>query len=85
MLFTHHEIFHNHFDFEKGLPKVHEHDNKPSQAFALVWEGRIVCFYSFESDLGDGWEDPNVHRDAEEVRQAALRMGANVVIYALNN
>jgi hypothetical protein len=80
-----HPIYHQQYDFPKGLPKVHEHDNKPPQGLALIWEGRVVCFYSFECDLGDGWEDPQVHGDPEDVRQQALRMGANIFIYALTN
>lgn len=80
-----HPIYHQAFDFPKGLPKVHEHDNKPPQGLALIWEGRVVCFYTFECDLGDGWEDPQVHNDPDDVRQQALRMGANIFIYALNN
>lgn len=80
-----HPIYHQAFDFPKGLPKVHEHDNKPPQGLALIWEGRVVCFYTYECDLGDGWEDPQVHNDPEEVRQQALRMGTNIFIYALNN
>lgn len=80
-----HPIYHSQFDFPKGLPKVHEHDNKPPQGLALVWEGRVVVFYTFECDLGDGWEDPQVHGDKEEVRQAALRMGLNIFVYALTH
>lgn len=77
-----HEIFHQQYDFEGGLPKIHEHDKKPSQGFGLIWEGRLVCFYSYESDLGDGWEDEDVHKDSYSLRLAALRMGANIVRYA---
>lgn len=77
-----HEVYHQSFEFKNGLPKVHKHDDKPSQGFGLLWEGRLVCFYSFESDLGDGWEDPQVHRDPPEVRKSALRMGANLVQFA---
>jgi hypothetical protein len=79
-----HPIYHTQYDFPKGLPKIHEHDNKPAQGFGLVWEGRVVCFYSFECDLGDGWEDQSVHNDPEELRQQALKMGTNIFIYALN-
>lgn len=80
-----HEMFNQHYFFEKGLPKIHEHDGKPAQGLALIHEGRIVCFYTRETDLGDGWEDQSVHNDPEELRQKALQMGANIVIYALNN
>ena len=77
-----HEIYHQKFQFPNGLPKVHEHEGKAPQGFGLIWEGRLVCFYSYECDLGDGWEDPEIHRDPEEVRQRALQMGSNIVSYA---
>ncbi len=77
-----HEIYHQRFDFKNGLPKIHKHDDKPPQGFGLLWEGRIVCFYSYECDLGDGWEDADVHNDPEEVRRNALQMGANIVQFA---
>ena len=76
-----HPIYHQKYEFRNGLPKIHEHDGKPAQGFGLFWEGRLVCFYSYECDLGDGWEDPDVHKDPEEVRQKALQMGANLVQY----
>ncbi|MEO5905229.1 MAG: DUF4159 domain-containing protein [Saprospiraceae bacterium] len=77
-----HEIYHQKYDFPGGLPKVHEHGGKAPQGYGLIWEGRVVVFYSFECDLGDGWEDPSVHRDPEEIRQKALQMGSNIVSYA---
>ena len=77
-----HEIYHQKFEFKSGLPKIHKHDEKPPQGFGIIWEGRVVVFYSFESDLGDGWEDRDVHKDPEAVRQQALRMGANIIQYA---
>lgn len=77
-----HEIYHQTYVFERGLPKVHEHDKKPPQGFGLLWEGRLICFYSYESDLGDGWEDPEVHNDPPELRQKALQMGANIIQFA---
>lgn len=80
-----HEIYREHFLFDKGLPKVHEHDGKAPQGFALVWEGRVVCFYSYECDLGDGWEDPQVHNDPPEIRRKALEMGTNIVLWAIDN
>jgi hypothetical protein len=80
-----HPIFHQKFDFPKGLPKVHEHDNKPPQGFGLFYQGRMVCFYTYECDLGNGWEDQAVYKDPEAVRQQALRMGANIVAYAFSN
>ncbi|NUO00902.1 MAG: DUF4159 domain-containing protein [Saprospiraceae bacterium] len=79
-----HAIYRQKFTFKNGLPKVHEHEGKSPQGFGLFWEGRLVCFYSFECDLGDGWEDPQVHKDPEEVRLQALRMGANLVQYAFS-
>jgi len=77
-----HEIYHQRFDFKNGLPKIHKHEDKPAQGFGLLWEGRLVCFYSYECDLGDGWEDQAVHKDPEELRQKALQMGANIIQYA---
>jgi hypothetical protein len=74
-----HEIYHQRFKFEEGLPKIHEHDAKPPQGFGLIYEGRLICFYSYESDLGDGWEDEEVHNDPEEVREQALQMGSNLL------
>lgn len=77
-----HPIYHQKYTFPKGLPKVHEHDNKPPQGFGLFWEGRLVCFYTYECDLGNGWEDQAVYNDPEEIRQKALQMGANIITYA---
>ena len=77
-----HPIYHQKYQFNTGLPKVHEHDGNTPRGFGLYWEDRLVCFYTFECDLGDGWEDQEVHRDPEELRQLALRMGANIVQYA---
>lgn len=79
-----HPIYHQAFDFPSGLPKVHEHDGKPPRGYGLFWEGRLVCFYDSECDLGDGWEDPDVHGDSEEKRIKALRMGANIVRLAFS-
>jgi hypothetical protein len=78
-----HPIYHQHFQFKNGLPKVHEHDNKPAQGFGLIHQNRLICFYSYESDLGDGWEDPEIHQDSEATRLKALQMGANIVEFAL--
>lgn len=78
-----HPIFNSPYEFKGGLPKIHEHDAKAPQAFALYNEGRMVLLYTFESDLGDGWEDKNVHNDSEETRLKALRMGANIISYVL--
>lgn len=80
-----HEIYHQKFKFPGGLPKIHEHDGGAPQGFGLIWEGRVVCFYSFETDLGDGWEDPEIHRDPPEIREKALQMGSNIVSYAFKN
>ncbi len=76
-----HPIFHQKYNFANGLPKIHEHDNKPPQAFALFHENRIICLYTYEADLGDGWEDPSVHNDPQAVRLKALKMGANIIHY----
>jgi len=78
-----HTIYNQKFEFKNGLPKIHEHDNKPPQGFGLIYEGNLVCFYSYESDLGNGWEDQRIHNDPEEKRQEALMMGANIISYAL--
>lgn len=77
-------IFRQKFYFPDGLPKIHEHDNKPPQAFGIFVDDRLVCLYTYESDISDGWEDFDVHRDPEEVRQKALRMGANIISYVFN-
>lgn len=85
------EIPHNHpvyrqtFTFVNGTPKIHEHGNKQSQGFGLFYEGRLVCFYDYEADLSDGWEDEEVHGDPFEIREKALKMGANIVEYAFKN
>ncbi len=79
-----HPIYHQQFEFKKGLPKIHEHDNKAPQGFGLIYEGRLVCFYDFECDLGDGWEDTDVHNDSNEARTKALQMGANILQYVFN-
>lgn len=76
-----HPVYHQKYDFPKGLPKIHEHDAKPAQGLGLIYEGRLVVFYSYECDLGNGWEDPRIHNDPEEKRLAALRMGANLISY----
>lgn len=74
-----HPIYHQAYNFDKGIPKIHEHDGKEAQGFGLIWQGRLICFYSYETDLGDGWEDPEVHKDPEEKRQESFRMGANIL------
>ncbi len=77
-----HPIYHQKFNFDGGIPKIHKHDEKPAKGYGLVHEGRLVVFYSYETDLGDGWEDKEVHNDTEEARIKALRLGANLVQYA---
>jgi hypothetical protein len=79
-----HPIFNQKFQFPGGLPKIHEHDGKPPQGFGLIWEGRLVCLYTYETDLGDGWEDAAVHNNSEETRLKALRMGANIIQYVFS-
>jgi len=81
-----HKIYHIHFKFNNGLPKIHEHDKKPPQGFGVFDDtGRLMVFYTYETNLSDGWADPNVHKDPPEKREAALRMGANIILWALLN
>ncbi len=79
-----HPIFNQKYLFEEGIPKIHEHDNKPPQAFGIFIEDRLVCLYTYETDLGDGWEDEAVHNDPPEVREKALKMGANIITFVFN-
>jgi hypothetical protein len=78
-----HPIYHAFYDLPAGLPKIHEHDGKPPQGLGIVHEGRLLVFYAYESDIHDGWEDPEVHGDPPELREAAFRMGVNIFLYAL--
>jgi hypothetical protein len=80
-----HPIFQKPFSFPAGIPKIHEHEGKRAQAFGIFVENRLVLLYTFETDLGDGWEDPDVHNDPQEVRLKALKMGANILNYIFNN
>lgn len=80
-----HGIFQSPFRFSQGLPKIHEHDDKPPQAFGLFHEGRLVVFYAYESDIADGWDDPDIHGDAADRRTLALKMGANILTWALTH
>jgi hypothetical protein len=80
-----HPVFNYQYKFPEGLPKIHEHDRGRPQAFGITHEGRLLLIYTYESDLGDGWENPEIHNDPEEVRLKALRMGANIVKYAFEN
>jgi hypothetical protein len=76
-----HPIYHQKFNFANGLPKIHEHNEKPPKGYGLIYKGRVVCYYSFETDLGDGWEDPEVHKESPEKHLKALQMGANIIQY----
>lgn len=78
-----HPIYNLVYRFPKGVPKIHEHDGKPAQGFGIFIDGRLAVYYTYQSDLGDGWEDPDVHKDPPEIREAALRMGVNLVAYAV--
>lgn len=82
---TNHEIFNSAYKFPNGLPKIHEHDGKRPQAFGIFYEDRLVLLFTYESDLGDGWEDPKIHNDPADIREKALKMGANIVKYAFEN
>jgi hypothetical protein len=80
-----HPIYNQTFAFKNGIPKIHEHDKKAPQGFGLFYEGRLICFYDYESDLSDGWEDGIVHNNSKEVREKALKMGSNIIEYAFKN
>jgi hypothetical protein len=80
-----HPIYNSFYSFPHGLPKIHEHDAKPAQGFGIFYDNRLVVFYNYECDLGDGWEDPDVHNDPPEKREAALQMGVNIVVYSLTH
>ena len=80
-----HPVYQQKYKFTSGLPKVHEHDGNAPQGFGLIWQGRLVCYFSYECDLGNGWEDRSVYNDPEELRTKALQMGANLVQYAFTS
>lgn len=80
-----HPIFSSAYNFPEGLPKIHEHDGERPQAFGITYENRLILLFTFESDLGDGWENAEVHNDPQQVREKALKMGANIVKYAFEN
>jgi hypothetical protein len=80
-----HPIYHQKFKFPKGPPKIHEHDNNPAQGFGLIYKGRLVCYYDYECDLGNGWEDAGTYNDSEETRAKALKMGSNIIQYAFTH
>lgn len=77
-----HPVYNNNFKFPSGVPKIHEHDGKPAEGLGLFYKGRLVCFYDYESDLGNGWEDPEVFKDPESIRLQALQMGCNLIRFA---
>lgn len=78
-----HPVYHLVYDFPKGIPKIHVHDGKPAQGFGIFLDSRLAVYYSYQSDLGDGWEDPEVHHDPPDKRESALRMGVNLFAYAV--
>jgi hypothetical protein len=80
-----HAVYHIFYDLPQGLPKIHEHDGNPAQGFGIFVDGRLALFYSYQSDLGDGWEDPDVHGDPDNLRESALRMGVNLFLYAMTS
>jgi hypothetical protein len=80
-----HPIYNQTFKFIEGMPKIHEHDKKNAQGFGLFYKGRLVVFYDYETDLSDGWEDQVIHNNPKEVREKALKMGANIIEYAFTN
>lgn len=82
---SNHPIYNQTFKFSNGMPKIHEHDKKPAQGFGLFYEGRLIVFYDYETDLSDGWEDQIIHNNPKNVREKALKMGANIVEYAFKN
>jgi hypothetical protein len=82
---SNHPIYNQTFKFPEGLPKIHEHDKKNAQGFGLFYEGRLLIFYDYETDLSDGWEDEIIHNDPKEVREKALKMGSNIIEYAFTN
>ncbi len=82
---TNHPIFHGKYDFPNGLPKIHEHDLSPAKAYGIIMDGRLVCLYTHESDIGDGWEDAEVHNDSRAIRLKALKMGANILEFVFAN
>ncbi|MDH5380057.1 MAG: DUF4159 domain-containing protein [Cyclobacteriaceae bacterium] len=79
-----HPVYHQKFNFIDGIPKIHEHEGKPAQGLGLFYEGKLICFYSYESDLGNGWEDQHIYNDPESIRQKALQMGANLISFCFN-
>jgi len=80
-----HPLYHCHFQFHEGVPKIHEHDGGPSHGYGIFHEGRMVVYYTFNTNISDGWADPDVHKDPESIRLQALQMGVNIIVYALTN
>ncbi len=80
-----HKIYHQKYEFKNGLPKIHEHDGKSPKGYGIIYNGRLVCFYDYECDLGDGWEDTDVHNDTPLKHKQALQMGANIISYVFNS
>ena len=80
-----HPIYHSHFNFPAGPPKIHEHNGLPAQGFGIIKDNRLLLYYTYQSDLGDGWEDEDIHNDPPEKRLAALKMGTNIVVHALTH
>jgi hypothetical protein len=80
-----HPIYNQTFKFPNGIPKIHEHEKKPAQGFGLFYEGRLVVFYDYETDLSDGWEDEIIHNNPKNIREKALKMGSNIIEYAFKN
>ncbi len=78
-----HAIYHCFYDFSTGPPKIHEHDNKPPKGYGLFYNGRLVIYYTYESNISDGWADPDVHKDPKEIREKAFKAGINIVVYAM--
>jgi len=78
-----HPIYHCFYDFSTGPPKIHEHDNKPPKGYGLFYNGRLIVYYTYESNISDGWADPDVHKDPEEIREKAFKAGINIVVYAM--
>jgi hypothetical protein len=82
---SNHAIYNQTFKFPNGIPKIHEHEKKPAQGFGLFYEGRLIVFYDYETDLSDGWEDEIIHNNPKKIREKALKMGSNIIEYAFTN
>ncbi len=80
-----HKIYSAHYSFPKGLPKIHEHDSKPPQGFGIWYQGRLCVYYTYETNISDGWADPREHDDPQEKREESFRMGTNIIVYVLSN